>query len=85
MDLAKATGWLITGLFILFALWLGSLVLGIGLGILNAALSIVVAIAGAVFSLLFSKNVLTLAAIGLVVFVIANRNKSERCYRGYHY
>ena len=85
MDVAKATGWFITGLFILLAFWLGSLVLGIGLSILNAILSVIGAVVGAIFSLIFSKNFITLAAVGLVAYLFFNRNKDDRRFHGYHY
>ena len=68
----KVLEWSVTILGILFALWLAKIVFGVGIGII----SVIFAMVGAVLNLIFSKSVITLAAIGLVVYLVVNRTRT---------
>ena len=81
METKKIVEWTLTILFILFLFWMGGLVLSVGFGILG----IVGSVLGALISLVFSKNFLTLLAIGLVVYLLWNRSSRQRCRNRHNY
>jgi uncharacterized membrane protein len=80
MRTSKIADTLVTILFVIFLLWVAKLVLGVGFGVLGLLFGIV----GGLLKLIFSKNVIMLAGIGLIVYLIMNRKK-ERETRDLYY
>jgi len=80
MNIAKWIGWAIT-IFVVIVLFLAALaVLNLGLGILSVIGSLLASAIG----LVFSKGFITLAAIGLVAYLLWERaqdRKRRHCYQ----
>ncbi len=74
MNLTKVAAWTLIGLFCLFLVWLGGLVLNIGLGLIGAFMSLL----GVLFSLAFSKFGLAVTIICLVIYILNNRAHENR-------
>lgn len=74
MKTAKVTGWILTGLVVLFAIWLVGLVFNIGLGLVSLVLSFVFGLVGLIFS---KEGILLLAGI-MIVYLLLQRHQSER-------
>ena len=70
----------VTVVAVLFVLFCANILLGLGLGILGLFFGLV----GGLLHLIFSKEVITLAAIGLVVY-LCTRRRSRSCDTYYHY
>lgn len=77
---SKLSNIVVGALAILFLLFCANLILGLGLGILGLVMSII----GSLLKLLLSKEVLTLGAICLVVY-LCTRPKRDRYSDPYHY
>lgn len=69
MSQSKTSNFVVMVVVVLVVLIAANLILGLGLGILSLALSLI----GALLKLIFSKEILTLAAIGLVVYLIRRK------------
>jgi hypothetical protein len=68
-------------LAVVVGLWALELVLHIGLGMINVVFSLI----GGIFGLLFSGEVIVLAGLALVAYLIWSRRDRRRARHGYDY
>jgi len=79
MNMSKVLAWTAIVICCLFLIGVIEIILGVAFGVLGILLSLV----GSLVGLLFSKGGITLIAIGLLAYVLVNRDGKKS--RHYHY
>ncbi len=79
MNVSKVAAWAVIVLCILFLIGVIEIILGVAFGIIGLVFSLI----GSLVALLFSKGGVTLIAVGLLAYVIVNRNSDKP--RRYYY